>query len=88
MTMSRELEPAGTLQEDKKFKFLFPKFEKSFETYYGKSAKVRYFLRVTINRQYSQKIVQTLDFAVILPTPELDKLENIPIKLDVRNKLD
>lgn len=50
MSMSRELEPSGTLFEDKKFKFLFPKFEKTNETYYGKSAKVRYFLRVTINR--------------------------------------
>ena len=50
MSMSRELEPVGALTEDKKFKFLFPKFEKSLETYYGNSAKIRYFLRVTINR--------------------------------------
>jgi len=53
MSMARELEPAGTMFEDKTFKFLFPKFEKTLETYYGKSAKVRYFLRVTINRQYA-----------------------------------
>ncbi|KAL4461707.1 hypothetical protein ABPG73_005699 [Tetrahymena malaccensis] len=83
MSMARELEPAGTLFEDKKFKFLFPKFEKTFETYYGKSAKVRYFLRVSINKQYNQKIVQTLDFAVVLPSQDADKIETNPIKLEV-----
>ncbi|EGR29496.1 hypothetical protein IMG5_154790 [Ichthyophthirius multifiliis] len=83
MSMSRELEPVGTLLDDKKFKFLFPKFEKQMETYYGNTAKIRYFLRVTINRQYGQKIQQNQDFAVILPNPQIEKLENNIIRLEV-----
>ncbi len=30
ISMSKELEPAGTLTENKSYRFLFPKFEKSY----------------------------------------------------------
>jgi len=49
MSMGKELEPAGFLYEDKSYKFMFAKFDKEVETYCGNTAKIRYFLRVTIN---------------------------------------
>lgn len=50
MNMGKELEPAGFLYEDKTYKFMFAKFDKEVESYVGNSAKLRYFLRVTINK--------------------------------------
>lgn len=41
MTMARELEPAGTLTQDKTFQFAFNKFEKQYESYYGISVRLR-----------------------------------------------
>ena len=41
MSMSKELEPAGMLFEDKSYKFMFAKFDKDVETYNGNSAKIR-----------------------------------------------
>lgn len=78
MTMARELEPAGIMTSDKTFQFAFNKFEKQYESYYGISVRLRYigskninlaflcryFLRVTINRNYATKIVKEVDFAV------------------------
>lgn len=52
MTQGKELEPAGILSEDKTYKFMFAKFDKVAETYNGSSGKIRYFVRVSINRNY------------------------------------
>jgi len=73
MSMGRELEPAGALYDDKTYKFLFSKFDKQVETFNGNTSKIRYFLRVSINRNYQTKLTKELDFAVFLPTPELEK---------------
>lgn len=42
MSMGRELEPTGVLQEDKTYKFAFNKFEKSYENYMGSGIRLRY----------------------------------------------
>ena len=42
MSMSRELEPIGILNEENKtYKFAFNKFEKQYETYSGTGFKLR-----------------------------------------------
>jgi len=58
MSMGKELEPVGFLYEDKTYKFMFAKFDKEVETFYGNTAKIKYFLRVTINQKYSGKIIK------------------------------
>jgi vacuolar protein sorting-associated protein 26 len=83
MSMAKELEPAGALVDNKVYRFMFPKFEKAYETFYGSSGSVRYYLRVSITRNYNTRIVKEVDFAVQLPTPQLEEEGRTPIKLEV-----
>ena len=83
MVMSKELEPAGILTDNKSFTFKFSRFEKQYESFNGNAGSVRYFLRASINRNYNTKIVKEVDFAVQIPTPEIEKDNNVPIKMEV-----
>lgn len=71
-SISKDLEPPGTLYESKQYRFKFAAVDKAVETYYGTTVKVRYFIRVSIIRQYTTAIQKELDFAVqnIYPAPE------------------
>lgn len=63
---------------------MFAKFDKEVETYNGSTGKLRYFVRVSINRNYQSKITKEIDFAVLLPQPIEDKsVITKPIKLEV-----
>lgn len=81
--MSRELEPAGVMFDDKTFKFAFTKFEKQHESYYGNTVRLRYYLRVSMNRNYGGKITKEIDFAVLLPQPEVETQPQSSLKLEV-----
>lgn len=83
MAMAKELEPAGTLTDNKSFTFRFAKFEKQYESFNGIAGQVRYFVRTSVNRNYSTKIVKEIDFAVQLPNPELENEGQVPIKMEV-----
>jgi len=87
MSMSRELEPTGLITDDKSYKFAFNKFEKQYETYSGTGFKLRYFLRVTINRNYATKVIKEFDFAVFLPTIEPDENRNIKMEVGIEECL-
>lgn len=58
MAMSKELEPAGAITENKSFPFKFSRFEKQYESFKGIAGQVRYLLRVSINRNYNTKLVK------------------------------
>lgn len=83
MLMSKELEPAGILFENRSFPFRFPKFEKQYETFKGIAGRVRYYLRASLNRNLNTKIEKEVDFAVQVPTPEMEKIAPTPIKVEV-----
>lgn len=87
MSIGKELESTGALLEDKSYKFNFAKFEKEFESYYGASVSLRYFVRVTINRQYGSKIVKETDFAVLKPIPEPEIGQNIKMEVGIEDCL-
>ena len=87
MSMGRELEPVGTLTEDKTYTFAFNKFEKQYETYSGIGVKLRYFVRVTINRNYLPKVIKEKDFAVYLPSVEPDLSQNIKMEVGIEECL-
>lgn len=87
MSIGRELESAGILTENKTYTFSFPKFEKQFETYSGIGVKLRYFVRITINRQYFPKIVKEKDFAVNLPSQEPELTQNIKMEVGIEECL-
>lgn len=57
VALGRELEPQGQITEDMSFAFNFSKVEKQFESYQGVGVRLRYLLRVTINKSYG-KIVK------------------------------
>lgn len=81
VSIARELEPPGALHDDKTYEFAFSKVEKSFETYVGVGVQLRYFVRVTINRGYSSKVIKEEEFSVnnVEPEPESQSL----IKMEV-----
>lgn len=66
-SLSKELEPAGILTENKSYKFKFPNFEKEYETFNGIAGRVRYFIRVVAAKNYKFSITKEVDFAVLLP---------------------
>ena len=66
MSLVKELAPPGDLPGSTTFPFDFANVEKTFETYNGLNARLRYFVRVTIIRRLSDTVkehdiaVQTL----------------------------
>jgi len=80
-TLERPLEDAGEITSDKSYNFEFLNVDKPYETYNGNNVRLRYFLRVKVQRSYSANIAKTLDFAVqnLQTEPEL----NHSIKMEV-----
>jgi hypothetical protein len=87
MSNGKELEGAGALTEDKQYKFAFNRFEKEHESYYGQTVSLRYFLRVTVNRDYGQKIVKECDFAVLKAQPEPETPQNLKMEVGIEDCL-
>ena len=56
-SLVRELEAPGELTGSKAYPFEFTGVEKQYESYDGINVRLRYFVRVTITRQYSSRIV-------------------------------
>ena len=67
---------------DKSYVFSFNNFEKLYETYYGKTIKLRYFLRAVINKKYNA-VKEEFEFGVLLPSTEDDVEQINPLKMEV-----
>ncbi len=79
-SISKDLEPAGLLLESKDYKWKFTAVDKTCETYWGNTARVRYFVRMTVQRPYGSHVSRELDFAVqILNQPS----ETTSLKMEV-----
>lgn len=81
-SLVRELEAPGDLTGSKSYPFEFTGVEKQYESYDGINARLRYFIRVTIIRQYSGRIVQEETIRVHVPTTPPET--NNSIKMEVR----
>uniref|UniRef100_A0A7S2C2A7 Vacuolar protein sorting-associated protein 26 n=1 Tax=Octactis speculum TaxID=3111310 RepID=A0A7S2C2A7_9STRA len=77
----RELAPAGLLANTQQFSFDFSNKEKEFESYNGLNVRLRYFIRVTIARNYQSNYVKEQDFIVQIVSPPPDAV--VPIKMEV-----
>ncbi|KAE8988956.1 Vacuolar protein sorting-associated protein 26 [Phytophthora rubi] len=79
----RELQPSGeALEGEATFPFDFAKVDKPYESYYGKSVKLKYVLRATLARgNYASSLVQEQDLWVqrVVPPPPVDR----SIKMEV-----
>jgi len=80
-SLVRELETPGVLDGSKSYPFEFTAVEKQYESYEGINVRLRYFLRVSVNRNYSGKLVheETFRVQVVNEAPE----NNPPIKMEV-----
>lgn len=76
-SISKDLEPAGILLESREFKWKFTSVDKSCESYWGNTAKVRYFVRLSVQRPYGANVTRELDFAVqnLYPPPDTTNLK-------------
>lgn len=61
--MMRELESPGILAQNKNIPFEFST-EKPYETYSGMNVRLRYFIRVTIAKNYGSSFIKEKDFAL------------------------
>lgn len=80
-SISKDLEPPGTMYESKQYKWKFGAVDKANETYSGMNVRLRYFVRLTVVRKASFNITKEIDMAVqnLYPPPEL----NNTIKMEV-----
>jgi len=81
-SLVRELEVPGELQGSKSYPFEFTGVEKQYESYDGINVRLRYFVRVTIARQYSSRIVHEETIRVHVAWPEEPETNN-SIKMEV-----
>lgn len=77
----RPLDNGGELTGETKFAFEFPTAEKSFDSYDGINAQLRYFLRVTVVRPYTTNVVHEQEFWV--ENPQEEPQTNTGIKMEV-----
>lgn len=69
-SLSRELEPGPStpgycaLEGDKVYPFDFSAVDKPHESYYGRTARLRYFIRATVSRAYASNLVKEQDLWV------------------------
>lgn len=81
-SLVRELETPGELQGSKEYPFEFTGVQKQYESYDGINARLRYFVRVTIMRQYSSRIVHEETIRVHVASAE-EPESNGSIKMEV-----
>jgi vacuolar protein sorting-associated protein 26 len=81
-SLVRHLDDPGVLSGVQQFTFAFTDVEKAYDTYAGINVRLRYFLRVTVQRsQYTPDVVKEFDLAVqhYKTPPEA----NTPIRMEV-----
>ncbi|KAJ6232319.1 vacuolar protein sorting-associated protein [Anaeramoeba flamelloides] len=76
----KKLATAGTLS-DRKWQFSFPEFNMPQESYDGINTSIRYYVKVTIKRNYAVNIKQEKEFCVMNLDTKIPK--SVPIKMEV-----
>lgn len=80
-SITKDLEPPGALFESKQYKWHFKAVDKANETYHGNNVRLRYFVRLSVVRNYAGNITKEVDMVVqnIHPQPE----HNNSLKMEV-----
>ncbi|CEF69634.1 Vacuolar protein sorting-associated protein 26B [Strongyloides ratti] len=87
ISLKRDLATAGEiLQQNTRFNFSFLNVEKPYESYIGNNVKLRYFLRVTIVKKFSD-IVKELDIAVHTLSTYPERNTNIKMEVGIEDCL-
>jgi len=79
--ITKDLEPPGAIYESKQYKFKFGAVDKQNETYHGINVRLRYFVRLSIVRNYANNVTKEVDMIVqnLYPEPEM----NNSLKMEV-----
>eukprot|EP00928_Gymnodinium_smaydae_P057624 TRINITY_DN40840_c0_g1_i1.p1 TRINITY_DN40840_c0_g1~~TRINITY_DN40840_c0_g1_i1.p1 ORF type:complete len:331 (-),score=40.31 TRINITY_DN40840_c0_g1_i1:55-951(-) len=74
-SITKDLEPPGSMFESKQYKWKFSAVDKQNETYFGINVRLRYFVRLTVLRSYANNITKEVDMIVqnLFPEPEVNK---------------
>jgi len=83
----REIEPPGSLTGNHEYPFEFSTVTKEFESYNGINVRLRYFVQVTITRQYATNITKQRDFFVQSITHEPDANTGIKMEVGIEDAL-
>lgn len=86
LTLSRELEPPGTLSENTTCEFNFNNVEMEYESYCGICVRVRYFIQISINRSYGT-IKEEHEFVVFNPSTEPDTNHKLRMEVGIEECL-
>jgi len=80
-SITKDLEPPGSLFESKQYKWKFGAVDKHNETYHGINVRLRYFVRLSVVRGYAGNICKEVDMVVqnLYPAPEV----NNSLKMEV-----
>jgi len=81
----KELETAGVLFSDKQYSFDFATVDKPYDSYTGLNVRLRYFLKVTVTRQYAPNLQAEQELVVQSTTEPPASLSSI--KMEVRPSL-
>lgn len=81
-SLVKELETAGVLYSDKQYSFDFATVDKPYDSYTGLNVRLRYFLKVTVTRQYAPNILAEQEL-VVQSTAEPPPSQS-SIKMEVR----
>eukprot|EP00592_Proboscia_alata_P003497 CAMPEP_0194371794 /NCGR_PEP_ID=MMETSP0174-20130528/20190_1 /TAXON_ID=216777 /ORGANISM="Proboscia alata, Strain PI-D3" /LENGTH=399 /DNA_ID=CAMNT_0039150025 /DNA_START=275 /DNA_END=1474 /DNA_ORIENTATION=+ len=87
ISLSKELEPPGTMYTSRQYPFHFGNLEKMAETYHGRHVSVRYLIRVSIERKFLPPLTKDCE-VVVQSLPSQSTLERYakldqPIKMEV-----
>merc|ERR1719183_1846521 len=60
-SITKDLEPPGSMFESKQYKWKFTAVEKTNETYNGLNVRLRYFVRLSVIRNYANNVTTEVD---------------------------
>lgn len=86
-TMSKDLESPGTLYESQMYKWRFHGADTSHETYWGANVRLRYFVRLSVVRQYAASLTKEVDFAVQNPVKSVASSGSIKMEVGIEGCL-
>eukprot|EP00585_Thalassiosira_rotula_P010707 CAMPEP_0196133386 /NCGR_PEP_ID=MMETSP0910-20130528/2628_1 /TAXON_ID=49265 /ORGANISM="Thalassiosira rotula, Strain GSO102" /LENGTH=312 /DNA_ID=CAMNT_0041393109 /DNA_START=111 /DNA_END=1046 /DNA_ORIENTATION=+ len=81
ISLSKELVPPGSLFDVRTIPFNFRGVEKIHESYHGRNVSVKYFVLVSVQRQWLPPITQ--EHEVLVQIPGIEPPINEPIKMEV-----
>jgi len=83
-SISRDLEPPGSMFESKQYKWKFSAVDKQNETYYGLNVRLRYFVRLSVIRNYANNVTKEVDMVVqnLYPQPELNNCLKMEVGIE------